>query len=110
MPQAVTIRSLPRAFEFVKAMQAEGPEWGEGYRGLGREAIAAILQGQMARAIDEHLDRMALLDEADRRNGCYRRHLLTELGISNWRCRAPGGSRRLVSCAPMHAAPSKSTA
>jgi putative transposase len=80
MPQAVTIQSLPRAFEFVKAMQAEGLEWGEGYQGLGREAIAAILQGQMAQAIDDHLDRMALLDEADRRNGCYRRHLLTELG------------------------------
>lgn len=80
MPQAVTIRSLPRAFEFVKAMRAQGLEWGEGYRGLGREAIAAILQGQMAQAVDEHLDRMALLDQADRRNGCYRRHLLTELG------------------------------
>ena len=73
MPQAVTIQSLPRAFEFVKAMQAEGLEWGEGYRGLGREAIAAILQGQMTQAIDAHLDRMALLDAADRRNGCYRR-------------------------------------
>lgn len=80
MPQAVTIRSLPRAFEFVKAMQAQGLEWGEGYRGLGREAIAAILQGQMAQAIDQHLGRMAAVDEADRRNGYYHRHLLTELG------------------------------
>jgi transposase-like protein len=80
MPQAVTIQSLPRAFEFVKAMQAQGLEWGEGYRGLGREAIAAILQGQMAQAIDQHLDGMAATDEADRRNGSYHRHLLTELG------------------------------
>ena len=80
MPQAVTIRSLPRAFEFVKAMQGQGLEWGEGYRGLGRDAIAAILQSQMAQAVDDHLDRMALLDEVDRRNGSYRRHLLTELG------------------------------
>src|SRR5215470_1592817 len=80
MPQSATIQSLPRAFEFVKAMQAEGLEWGEGYRGLGRDAITAVLQGQMAQTIDEHLDRMALLDEADRRNGYYRRHLLTELG------------------------------
>src|SRR5579875_2436698 len=53
---------------------------GEGYRGLGREAIAAILRGQMDQAIDAHLDRMAALDQADRRNGSYRRHLLTELG------------------------------
>src|SRR5579875_1023733 len=80
MPQAVTIRSLARAFAVVKGMRAEGLEWGEGYRGLGREAIAAILRGQMDQAIDAHLDRMAALDQADRRNGSYRRHLLTELG------------------------------
>lgn len=80
MPQAVTIWSLPRAFELVKGMQAQGLDWGEGYRSLGRDAIAAILQGQMGQAIDDHLDRMASLDEADRRNGSYRRHLLTELG------------------------------
>jgi transposase-like protein len=80
MPQAVTITSLPRAFELVKGMQGQGLEWGEGYRGLGREAIAIILQAQMGQAIDEHLDRMAALDAADRRNGSYRRHLLTELG------------------------------
>src|SRR5579875_548891 len=80
MPQAVTIRSLARAFAVVKGMQAEGLEWGEGYRGLGREAIAAILRGQMDQAIDAHLDRMAALDQADRRNGSYRRHPLTELG------------------------------
>lgn len=80
MPQAVTIRSLPRAFEVVKGMQAQGLEWGEGYRSLGRDAIGAILQGQMASAIEDHLDRMAALDEADRRNGSYGRHLLTELG------------------------------
>jgi putative transposase len=80
MPQAVTIASLPRAFALVKGMQAQGLEWGEGYRGLGREAIAAILRGQMLEAIDAHLDRMAELDQADRRNGSYRRHLLTELG------------------------------
>lgn len=80
MPQAVTIRSLPRAFELVKGMQAQGLEWGEGYRSLGRDAIATILQGEMAQAIDAHLDRMASLDDADRRNGSYRRHLLTELG------------------------------
>jgi putative transposase len=80
MPQSVTIRSLPRAFDLVKGMQAQGLEWGEGYRGLGRAAIAIILAGQMDQAIDEHLDRMSALAQADRRNGSYRRHLLTELG------------------------------
>ena len=80
MSQAVTIRSLPRAFALVKGMQAEGLEWGEGYRALGRDAIASILQGQMVDAVDAHLARMAALDAADRRNGSYRRYLLTELG------------------------------
>jgi len=80
MPQAVTIRSLPMAFELVKGMQAQGLERGEGYRALGRQAIAEILEGQMHASIDAHLDRMAALDAADRRNGSYQRHLLTELG------------------------------
>ena len=80
MPQAVTIRSLPRAFELVKRMQAQGLEWGESYRPFGRRAIADLLRGQMDQAIDDHLDRMAVLDQADRRNGSYPRHLLTELG------------------------------
>ena len=80
MPQAVTIRSLPRAFELVKSIQSEGLEWGEGYRSLGRDALVGILRGQMDQAIDEHLERMGTLDQADRRNGSYPRHLLTELG------------------------------
>ena len=82
MPQAVTIASLPRAFELVKSMQGQGLDWGEGYRALGRDALVGILQGQMAQSIDAHLERMAELDQTDRRNGSYRRHLLTELGES----------------------------
>ena len=39
MPQrAATIESLPAAFEVVKAMRADGLNWGEGYRRLGRQA------------------------------------------------------------------------
>lgn len=40
------------AFEIVKAMQADGLEWGEGYRPLGRQALAEIIEGQMAAAVD----------------------------------------------------------
>jgi transposase-like protein len=68
------------AFEIVKAMQAEGLDWGEGYRPLGRQALAKIIEDQMAAAVDRHLDRLEADDVADRRNGYYRRHLLTELG------------------------------
>jgi putative transposase len=80
MPQTATIRSLPAAFRMMKAMQAEGVEWGEDYRQGARDAVVELLRGRMDRLIDEHLERMAKLGQADRRNGCYRRWLLTELG------------------------------
>src|SRR3972149_6899027 len=79
MPQqAATIGSLPVAFEVVKAMQAEGLDWGEGYRPLGRQALAGISEGRMEERVDAWLD--GLEGVPDRRNGRYRRHLLTELG------------------------------
>ena len=78
--QAATITSLPMAFEVVKAMQADGLEWAEGYRPLGRQALEEIIEDQMAAAVDRYLDRLEADDAADRRNGYYRRHLLTELG------------------------------
>ena len=80
MPHAVTIRSLPVAFEMMKAMQADGLGWGEDYRPLAREALAEIIEGRMHEAVDQHLLRMAERAEADRRNGSYRRRILTELG------------------------------
>ena len=80
MPQTATIKSLPVAFEMLKAMQAEDVEWGEDYRAGAREALVELLEGRMDQTIDQPLERMAELGQADRRNGCYRRHLLTELG------------------------------
>ena len=78
--RAATITSLPVAFEVVKAMQADGLEWGEGFRPLGRQALQEIIEDQMAGAVDRYLDQIEVDDPADRRNGYYRRHLLTELG------------------------------
>lgn len=80
MPQTATIKSLPAAFAMMKAMQAEGVEWGEDYRGAARQALAELLEGRMDQLIDAHLERMAALGQADRRNGSYARWLLTELG------------------------------
>ena len=51
MPQAVTIRSLPRAFELAKGMRAQGLKWGEGARALGRQATGDVLRGQMDQAL-----------------------------------------------------------
>ena len=81
MPQrAVTLESLPVAFEVVKAMQADGLDWGEGYRPLGRQALGEIIETEMAAAVDRHLEGLEAEDAADRRNGYYRRRLMTELG------------------------------
>jgi putative transposase len=81
MPQSATIKSLPGAFRMMKAMQAAGVEWGEDYRQGARQAVAELLRGRMDQLIDEHLELMAELGQADRRNGCYTRWLLTELGM-----------------------------
>ena len=80
MPQTATIKSLPAAFRMMKAMQADDVEWGEDYRGAARQALARLLEGSMAETIDRYLERIAERGQADRRNGCYRRGLLTELG------------------------------
>lgn len=80
MPQAATIKSLPGAFRMMKAMRAEGIEWGEDYRRAARTALKEVLEVQMAAGIDHHLEEMAALDRADRRNGSYLRWLMTELG------------------------------
>ncbi len=81
MPQqAVTIENLPQAFEVVKEMQAGGLDWGEGYRPLGRQALAGIIEGRMAEAVDRWLDGLDGSAMRDRRNGTYRRRLLSELG------------------------------
>ena len=78
--RTATITSLPMAFEIVKAMQADGLDWSEGYRPLGRQALQEIIEDQMSAAVDRHLEQLTAEDAADRRNGYYRRHLLTELG------------------------------
>ena len=78
--RAATIESLPAAFEVVKAMQADGLDWGEGHRPLGRQALAEIIETEMAAAVDRHLEGLEAEDAADRRNGYYRRSLMTELG------------------------------
>ena len=69
---AVTMETLPQAFEVVKEMQAGGLDWGEGYRPLGRQALAE--------ALDRWPDTLDAGAMRDRRNGTCRRCLLSELG------------------------------
>ena len=56
--RTATITTLPMAFEVVKAMQADGLDWGEGYHPLGRQALEEIIEGQMAAAVDRHLEQL----------------------------------------------------
>lgn len=80
MSQTATVKSLPAAFRMMKAMEADGIEWGEDYRHAARAALKDILEGRMAAGIDRHLAEIAERGAADRRNGSYRRWLMTELG------------------------------
>ena len=69
-----------RAFRMMKAMQAQGIEWGEDYRRAGAQALTEILEERMTGAVDRHLEEMERLGAADRRNGRYHRRLMPELG------------------------------
>lgn len=82
MPQRAMIESLPEAMEVVKEMEYYGVEFKEDeLRRAARNALKKILQERMKYGIDRYLDEMARREDAsDRRNGSYKRHLLTELG------------------------------
>ena len=68
------------AFEFVKAMRGRRARVGQGYRPLGPRALAEIIETRMAESVEACLDGLGEGDPPDRRNGVYRRHLLSELG------------------------------
>ena len=74
----VVIDSLPQAYEVIKEMNLDTDD--ADYRSAGRQSLEAILEGRMQERITYYLEQMARLGEADRRNGYFSRHLLTELG------------------------------
>ena len=80
MSQSATMKSLPRAFRMMEEMQGDGIEWGDDYRRAGAFALKEVLESRMASGVDRHLGELARRDVADRRNGSYRRWLMTELG------------------------------
>jgi putative transposase len=80
MKGTVVIESLPQAFEIIKEMNSFPTEWEADYRQAGRQALSQILEERMKDRLDRHLEEMGKRGEADRRNGSFSRHLLTELG------------------------------
>ncbi len=74
----VTITSIKQAFQEIKSFGWEA--WGGDYRVATRQALKEILEQRMHNLIDRHLEEMRQQGVADRRNGVYPRHLMTELG------------------------------
>lgn len=78
--RGATIRSLRQASRMIKEMENHGYEWGEDYRLHTRLYLKELLEGRMRQGIDNYLENLSRRVGVDRRNGPYRRHLLTELG------------------------------
>ena len=64
MPRTATIKSIGHAYRMMKAMEADGTEWGKDYRHAGAQALKEVLEGRMTAAVDRHLEEMAGRDEA----------------------------------------------
>jgi hypothetical protein len=80
MKKEVIIRTIPQAFEVIKGLDLAVENWESDYRVAGRDALRDIIEGQMRDRVSVYLEEMGRLDIADRRNGSFSRHLVTELG------------------------------
>lgn len=72
------ISTVKQAFREIKHFSLD--EWEGDYRASARDALKAILETRMGNAVDRCLEQLREACVPDRRNGSYRRHLLTELG------------------------------
>lgn len=75
---SATILSIKKAFKEIKSFCADS--WEGDYRMAARDALKKILEGRMKNAVEAYLEHLSAQEISDRRNGSYRRHLLTELG------------------------------
>jgi transposase-like protein len=74
----VVIASIEQAFREIKNFSIN--RWEGEYRSAAREALKEVLQTRMGHWVDRSLQGLAARGVADRRNGYFSRHLLTELG------------------------------
>ena len=87
MRKEVIVKTLPQAFKVIKEMDLATEGWESDYRVAGRDALRAIVEGQMRDRVSWYLEEMGrlagggpLARGVDRRNGSFSRHLVTELG------------------------------
>jgi putative transposase len=73
------VRKYDDAYRVIQAMNLQAPLNTSEVREAARESLSKVLATRMEDYIDEYLG-TSREDEADRRNGYYGRHLLTELG------------------------------
>jgi len=79
MQQVAAVRSVKQATRMLKHMNVQGPEWGE-LRDASREAVKQLLEDRMHGLLGNRIAELAANGIQDRRNGTYRRWLLTGLG------------------------------
>jgi transposase-like protein len=72
------IASIEQAFREIKKFSLES--WEGEYRSAAKMALKEILESRMSHWVDRSLQELATRGVADRRNGYFSRHLLTELG------------------------------
>lgn len=80
MQQVAAVRSVRQAVRMLKHMSVQAPEWAD-YRQAGGQALAALLEERMHGLVGNRIAELAAAGVADRRNGAYRRELLTTLGV-----------------------------
>lgn len=79
MQQVAAVRSVKQAVRMLKQMNVQAPEWGD-YREAGRQALRQVIEQRMHGLLGNRLAELTAAGLADRRNGAYRRQLLTSLG------------------------------
>lgn len=80
MSQTATLWSLRRAGRLIKRQMNYLPEGWEDPKEAGRGAIRRILEKRMNQRVRKYLEMELSQGIEDRRNGSYRRHLLTSIG------------------------------
>ena len=88
------LKIVAEAGHYLKSIQHEHA-FGADTQAAMQQAVAQVLRDRMDNAIDRHLAEIAKRGGADRRNGSYKRHLLTamgdiELAVPRTRCFSAG--------------------